>query len=231
MPFRERVVLHLAHISFDRNANYSSWSSFLLPPHFFFFFLFLFSPFCDNRIHSKSKVAVCSFGKSTMIRRCLSSRDISSRVYSPLTCCISVTLAPHSSNQTLSRVYNSNSDGPRLPSFRIHDPLIRFIHSRVKKYRTLKMPSVRTFLFSNLLSSSSLSSFPLIILIYQIFHIAFSLSSLRSYSRTPFFLLLPLRAIPKSKNVVNANSQITVPNFRFAMKRTILLVVIDVRII
>lgn len=46
-----------------------------------------------------------------------------------------------------------------------------------KKYRTPKMPSVRTFLFSNLLSSSPLFSFPLIIFI----------SSLRSSSRHSFF--------------------------------------------
>lgn len=80
-----------------------------------------------------------------MIRHCLSSRDISSRVYSPLTCCVSVTLAPHSSIQTLSRVYNSNSDGPRLPSFRIHDPLIRFIHSRVKNTGLLKWRQFKLF--------------------------------------------------------------------------------------
>lgn len=80
-----------------------------------------------------------------MIRHCLSSRDISSRVYSPLTCCVSVTLAPHSSIQTLSRVYNSNSDGPRLPSFRIHDPLIRFIHSRVKNTGLLKWRRFKLF--------------------------------------------------------------------------------------
>lgn len=82
--------------------------------------------FCDNWIHSKSEVAVCSPGKSRMIRHCLSPRDISSRVYSPLTCCVSVTLAPHSSIQTLSRVYNSNSDGLRLPSFRIASLLSDF---------------------------------------------------------------------------------------------------------
>lgn len=115
------------------------------PPLLFFSFSFFSPPFCDNRIHSKSKVAVCSFGKSTMIRHCLSSRDISSRVYSPLTCCVSVTLAPHSSIQTLSRVYNSNSDGPRLPSFRIHDPLIRFIHSRVKNTGLLKCRQFELF--------------------------------------------------------------------------------------
>ena len=54
-------------------------------------------------------------------------RNVSSRVYSPLTCCVSVTyVAPHSSIQTLSRVYNSN--------FAItFVPLIRSLHSSLKK--------------------------------------------------------------------------------------------------
>lgn len=168
MPFRERVVLHLAIFLSIETRIILRDPPFLGPLLLFSFFLFFF---CDNWIHSKSKVAVCSFGKSTMIRHCLSSRDISSRVYSPLTCCVSVTLAPHSSIQTLSRVYNSNSDGPRLPSFRIHDPLIRFIHSRVKntgllKWRRFKLFYSRRFEF--LIFSLSLF-FSLITFIYQIF--------------------------------------------------------------